>query len=183
MDFAPPAEAPATFGGYDEAALRAARGDSFLLVDAGLAVAARWVARAAPGLRLALPVPASVREDTARYYRHYGLPGHRAAMRALLDDAQSYADRAPAHAQRDLTLTGEAAGGDIAWLIGPGGWLRVGLAPAHLRLLGAGDRLLAVRRHRATQVVVVRAGRVAAVIRGRALVGGRAADLDALPRG
>ena len=69
-----PRPAPA-FAGYDEATLLAARGDSFLLVDAGLAVAAHWVACAAPGLRLALPTPASAREDTARYYRHYGLPG------------------------------------------------------------------------------------------------------------
>ena len=170
------------FAGYDEAALLAARGDSFLLVDARLAVAARWVARAAPGLRLALPTPASTREDTARYYQHYGLPGHRAAMRALLDDAQAYADRAPAHARRDLALAREAAGEDVAWLLGPGSWLRVGLAPAHLRLVGAGDRLLAVRRHRATHVVVVRAGRVAAVIRGRAVAGSAAGAPDALPR-
>jgi hypothetical protein len=178
---APPRPEPA-FPGYDEATLRAARGDSFLLVDAGLAVAAQWVACAAPGLRLALPTPASADEDTARYYRHYGLPGHRAAMRALLDDAQAYADRAPERAPSDLELAGEAEGGEVAWLVGAGGWLRVGLAPAHLHLVGEGDRLLAVRHHRATQVVV-RAGRVAAVIRGRALVGGRAADLDALPRG
>ena len=179
---APPCPQPA-FVGYNEATLLAARGDSFLLVDAGLAVAAPWVARAAPGLRLALPTPASSREDTARYYRHYGLPGHRAAMRALLDDAQAYADRPLAHAHRDLTLAGEGAGGEVAWLVGVGGWLRVGLAPAHLHLVGEGDRLLAVRRHRATHVVVVRGGRVAAVIRGRALVGGTSADLDALPRG
>ena len=179
---APPRPEP-PFAGYDEATLLAARGDSFLLVDAGLAVAAHWVACAAPGLRLALPTPASADEDNARYYRHYGLPGHRAAMRALLDDAQAYADRAPEHTPRGLTLPGEEEGGEVAWLVGPGGWLRVGLAPAHLRLVGAGDRLLAVRRHRATQVVVLRAGRVAAVIRGRALVGGTTAGLDALRRG
>ena len=178
---APPRPAPA-FAGYDEATLLAARGDSFLLVDAGLAVAAQWVARAAPGLRLTLPTPASTREDTARYYRHYGLPGHRAAMRALLDDAQSYADRALERAAGCLGPVGGEEGGDVAWLVGPGGWLRVGLVSAHLRLVGEGDRLLAVRRHRATHVVVVRRGRVTAVIRGRAVAGSVAGAPDALPR-
>src|SRR5215210_1406754 len=115
----PPAEVSIPFVGYDEATLRAARDDSFLLVDAGLAVAARWVARAAPGLRLALPTPASPDEDTARYYRHYGLPGHRAAMRALLDDAQAYADRAPERAPGCVEVAGEGEGGDVTWLVGP----------------------------------------------------------------
>lgn len=151
---------------YDVATLERARHGVPLHLAHGLAITRGWVARVACGQH----------GDPDRDWGLAGapayqppLPGHRAAMQALLDDCQRWLDRHPDARQRALLRRRRDAAGaaDLLWLHDATGSFRIGIDPANAALIARGDRLLAVRRYQRSYVLVVRAGTVMAVLKGR----------------
>ncbi|HET8627685.1 MAG TPA: hypothetical protein VFL91_09715 [Thermomicrobiales bacterium] len=169
---------------YDVATLERARHGVPLHLAHGLAITRGWVARAACGEH------GDPRGDwgpagAAAYQPP--LPGHRAAMQALLDDCQRWLEAHPDAAQRALVRRRRGADGaaaDQLWLCDAAGAFRIGIAPAHAALIARGDRLMAVRRYQRSYVLVVRAGTVMAVLKGRleaTLLDGAALPLQVRP--
>ena len=172
-----------TAPGYDLATLQQARADSPLEVRHGLATTYQWVARAQRGLDTAIAADGRVAQTVTDLLNGLG-PGQRATLRALLEDAQDYLAGHPDVGARGLTVSPRGGTGATIAVRGDGVALR--LDRAHAALVGAGDRLVAVRRRPSVYVLVVRGGTVLAAIRATPAPGMRPEELrrrlPALPR-
>ena len=162
---------------YDLATLRRARYRWGLHVAGGLAVTHDWVARAEEGVC----ATEAAEGRAVSYYRDpVPRPSYRAARRALLEELQRHADEHPAAPAAALVADHAAGAGETAWYVQPDSGLRLGIPASCTALVGAGDRLLAVRAYGKPYVAVVRGGTVMAAIRGR-FPAAAARPLAALP--
>ena len=105
---------------------------------------------------------------------------HLAARRALLEELQRHVDEYPAAPAAALAADAAGRSGETAWYVEPASGLRLGIPASCTALVGAGDRLLAVRAYGTPYVAVVRGGTVMAAIRG-CLPAGDARPAAALP--
>ena len=149
---------------YDLAILQRARGDSPLEVRQGLAMTYHWAARAEEGVDLALA--ADGRPARTVLDRLAGLgPGQRAALRALLADAQEHLDRPTGLAAVPLAVSPRHSTAAALGLRGDRNGVALRIARAHAALLREGDTLLGIRRRSSVYVLVVRDGTAVAAIR------------------
>jgi hypothetical protein len=158
---------------YDLPTLQRARLDSPLQVHDGVATTFLWVARACQTVDFdakdGLP-------QVDNSFVYLTLPGYRATMRAVLDDAQHYVDRHPEALDHPLVVgAGECAPGRVCLRDATAGF-SISIDRAHYDLVGPGDRLLAVMRHPSAYALVVRDGTVMAAIKGE--LAGTAAGED-----
>ena len=161
---------------YDVGTLLLARGDAPLEVRQGLATTYQWAARAEAGLDLALA--ADGRPARTVLDRLAGLgPGQRAALRALLADAQEHLDRPLGLAAVPLAVSPRHSTAAALGLRGDRNGVVLRIARAHAALLGEGDTLLGVRRRPSVYVLVVRGGAVAAAIRASPAPGAHPEEL------
>ena len=161
---------------YDLATLEQARGDAPLEVRRGLATTYQWAARAEEGLDLALTAEGRPARTVTDLLSGLG-PGQRAALGALLADAEHHLDQLTGLAVAPLVASPQHGTVTSLGLQGDQDGVELHIARAHAALIREGDTLLGVRRRPSAYVLVVRGGTVVAVIRAAPAPGARPEEL------
>ena len=161
---------------YDLATLERARGNAPLEVRRGLATTYQWAARAEAGLDLALTAAGRPARTVTDLLSGLG-PGQRAALGALLADAEQHLDRLTGREAAPLLVSPRHSTATTLGVRGERDGVALGIARAHAALLREGDTLLGVRRRPSVYVLVVRGGAVVAAIRAAPAPGTRPEEL------
>ncbi len=150
--------------GYDLATLQQARLAFPLQVHQGIATSYQWVARADDHLNTVIAGDGHIAHNVTDFLNSPG-PGHRATMRALLEDAQHYVSQHPELWAVPLSIDNRASTATSVCLTNGDDRVTIYIDRAHCALVGDLDSLVAVRRRPSVYVVVVRRETVMAAIR------------------